>query len=276
MATANGSPIGVAGATFRADRRVWPLVWNVVSPRSDAVVIAELEICHSRPIAPTRRVALGGRNLPVDPAPGAGGVLLAGIVAHTAPGIDPELREDLMDVMNRLSRGGKVVQPRVRHRFQNDRVGLTVSRQQLVAFDGSLEFRFDDEKARPVQLALGALYAAGSLPVEVRQIVFESFEAALVWSRPVDGAFISYTMGGSSAAIDNELIRLRAWHDPVSWALEVLEIESSGEDLPSKRQVQRRFRSLLRDAHPDHGALDDGAAARIAELSEARRILLAS
>ncbi|MDH4277890.1 MAG: hypothetical protein OEW83_07380, partial [Acidimicrobiia bacterium] len=96
-----------------------------MSPRSDAVVIAELEICHSRPIAPTRRVALGGRNLPIDPVPGAGGVLLAGIVAHTAPGVDPELREDLMDVMDRLSRGVKVVQPRVRHRFQTDRVGLT-------------------------------------------------------------------------------------------------------------------------------------------------------
>lgn len=239
-------------------------------------MIAELEICHSRPIAPTRRVALGGRNLPVDPAPGAGGVLLAGIVAHTAPGVDPELREDLMDVMDRLSRGVKVVQPRVRHRFQTDRVGLTVSRQQLVAVDGVLEFRFDDEKARPVQLALGALYAAGSLPAEARRSVFGAFEAALVWSRPVDGAFITYMMGGSSTGLDDELIRLRAWHDPVAWALEVLEIERSGEDLPSKRHIQRRFRSLLRDAHPDHGAHDDGAAARIAELSEARRILLAS
>ena len=98
----------------------------------------------------------------------------------------------------------------------------------------------------------------------------------MVWSRPVDGAFIAYMMGGSSAGLDDELIRLRAWHDPVTWALEVLEIERSGEDLPSKRQIQRRFRSLLRDAHPDHGGHDDGAAARIAELSEARRILLAS
>lgn len=239
-------------------------------------MIAELEICHSRPIAPTRRVALGSRNLPVDPAPGAGGVLLAGIVAHNAPGVDAELREDLMDVMDRLSRGVKVVQPRVRHRFQTDRVGLTVSRQQLVAVDGSLEFRFDDENARPVQLALGALYAAGSLPVAARRIIFDASEPALVWSRPVDRAFIAYMMDGHTAGLDDELIRLRAWHDPVAWALEVLEIEGHGEDLPSKRQVQRRFRSLVRDAHPDHGGHDDGAAARIAELSEARRILLAS
>jgi hypothetical protein len=40
--------------------------------------------------------------------------------------------------------------------------------------------------------------------------------------------------------------------------------------------VQRRFRELLRAAHPDHGAAHDGAAQRIADLTEARRILLAS
>ena len=35
-----------------------------------------------------------------------------------------------------------------------------------------------------------------------------------------------------------------------------------------------RFRSLVREAHPDHGAADEGAAQRIADLPEARRILL--
>jgi hypothetical protein len=39
--------------------------------------------------------------------------------------------------------------------------------------------------------------------------------------------------------------------------------------------VQRRFRAALRDAHPDHGGVVDDAAQRIADLSEARRILLA-
>jgi hypothetical protein len=243
---------------------------------ADSVVVAELEICHSRPIAPTRRVALGQRNLPHDPAPGAGGVLLAGIVAHTAPGVDPELREDLIDVMDRLARGAKVVQPRVRHRFQHDRVGLTASRQQLVSDGAGLSFRFDDEKARPVQLALGAVYAAASLPGAVREVVFDSFQSALVWSRPVDGSFISYMMNGSASGIAADLSQLRAWHDPISWAMEILEIEANGEDLPSKRVVQRRFRSLLRAAHPDHGGHDEAAASRIAELSEARRILLAS
>jgi curved DNA-binding protein CbpA len=38
--------------------------------------------------------------------------------------------------------------------------------------------------------------------------------------------------------------------------------------------VNRRFRRLLRDAHPDSGGSATQAAARIAELAEARTILL--
>ena len=239
---------------------------------ADRIIVAELEICHSRPIAPTRRVALGSRNLPVDPPPGAGGVLLAGIVAHTAPNVAPELREDLVSVMETLAVGQRVVQPRVRHRFQSDRVGLTVSRQCLVAEGSSLAFEFEDESARPVQLALGALYAAASLPAVARVPVFDAIRSSLVWSRPVDNAFISWLMDGNSV----DLSDLHAWNDPVAWAMEILEIERSGEDGPSKRVVQRKFRSLLREAHPDHGGLTEGAASRIAELTEARRILLAS
>jgi curved DNA-binding protein CbpA len=38
--------------------------------------------------------------------------------------------------------------------------------------------------------------------------------------------------------------------------------------------VQRRFRRLIRLAHPDHGAESRGAAERMAELAEARELLL--
>ena len=38
--------------------------------------------------------------------------------------------------------------------------------------------------------------------------------------------------------------------------------------------VQRRFRRLVRLAHPDHGGESAGAAERMAELSEAREVLL--
>ncbi len=235
-------------------------------------MVAELEICHSRPIAPTRRIALGRRDLPVDPAPGAGGVLLAGIVAHTAPAVEPELREHLVTVLDTLAAGQRVIQPTVRHRFQRDRVGLTVSTQRLVADGPSLAFEFEDEAPRPVQLALGALYAAASLPAAATEPVFDAIRASLVWGRQVDASFISWLMDGNPA----DLADLQAWNDPVSWALEILGIDGVDTGGPPKRVVQRRFRSLLREAHPDHGGMTDEAASRIAELTEARRILLAS
>ena len=54
------------------------------------MLLAELEIWHSRPIAPTRRVALGRVVLPTDPAPGFGGLLLGAVVAAHMDAMDPE------------------------------------------------------------------------------------------------------------------------------------------------------------------------------------------
>ena len=45
------------------------------------MLLAELEVWHTRPAVPTRRIALGHMVLPVDPAPGFGGLLLGSIVA---------------------------------------------------------------------------------------------------------------------------------------------------------------------------------------------------
>ena len=55
-------------------------------------------------------------------------------------------------------------------------------------------------------------------------------------------------------------------------ALEVLGLTGLGDERP---EVQRSFRDNLLLAHPDQGGNSDGAAKRIAELTEARRILLA-
>jgi curved DNA-binding protein CbpA len=41
-----------------------------------------------------------------------------------------------------------------------------------------------------------------------------------------------------------------------------------------REDILRRFRRLIRLAHPDHGAAHGGAADRIVELGEARRVLL--
>ncbi len=43
---------------------------------------------------------------------------------------------------------------------------------------------------------------------------------------------------------------------------------------PGRSAIQRRYRELLMAAHPDHGGVAGDAAQRIADLTEARRILL--
>src|SRR5438270_597174 len=114
------------------------------------MLLAELEIRHSRAAVPTRRVALGERWLPAEPPPGPGGIVLGGLVAAHVDPIADDLRREL----------------------------------------------------RPLGFA--------------------------------------------------------------------------PDSDPGVDEVRRRFRSLVRDVHPDHGAEHEGAGLRILELTEARRILLSS
>ena len=74
----------------------------------------------------------------------------------------------------------------------------------------------------------------------------------------------------SSFALSSEAIG-----DPVSWALGVLDLrDGTAARGRCASRCSGPSATQLRDAHPDHGANDDGAAQRIAELTEARRILL--
>ncbi|HEX2023748.1 MAG TPA: hypothetical protein VHF00_03535, partial [Acidimicrobiales bacterium] len=95
------------------------------------MLLAELEIRHSRAVAPTRRVALGPHWLPTEPAPGYGGLLLGGIVAAHLGDVDPELRDEFLNLVDDLEAGRRISQPRLRHRFQTDVVGLDRSRHKL-------------------------------------------------------------------------------------------------------------------------------------------------
>ena len=86
------------------------------------MLLAELEIWHTRPLTPTRRVSLGHLVLPADPAPGFGGLLLAGVVARHAHEVDDELLPDVQRLIAQVERGERVAQPRLRHRFRRCRV----------------------------------------------------------------------------------------------------------------------------------------------------------
>src|SRR6056297_3250283 len=176
------------------------------------MVVAELEVFHSRPIAPTRRVVLGRLDLPVDPAPGFGGVLLGAVMAAHVPDIDPDFHDELLRLTFEVEEGRRISQPRLRHRLQSDTVGLQRSTHRLVGRGDRVTLDLSDDRGSPAQQVLAAVYAAGTLDAAVRG--------------------------------------------------------------PVMRTVRRRFRELLRAAHPDHGGARKAAAQRIADLTEARRILL--
>lgn len=237
------------------------------------MIVAELEIFHSRPIAPTRRVSLGKMHLPADPPPGFGGILLGGIVAANIREIDPDLVPDLLRLTTELEEGRRIPQPRLRYRFQEDKIGLQPSRHRLLGHGEALTFEFDDDNGVPPQQILGAVYAAGRLDRAVRPAVMAALRRAVRWEGGADDDLIA-TLAGVGRG---RPLSAQAFGDPVSWAVDVLGLDSTprnGGGRPVRGDVQRRFREELMAAHPDHGGSIDGAAQRIAELTEARRILL--
>jgi hypothetical protein len=237
------------------------------------VILAELEVFHSRPIAPTRRVALGPFLLPTDPSPGFGGILLAGIVAGHMDQLDPELFDDLHRLSLQLEAGQRIPQPRMRHRFQTDRIGLTRSVHRPLGQGEDLGFEFE-LKGAAAQHILAAVYAAGALPPQARSRVLGALRLAMRWTGPLDHRFVAHISGLDR----NRQWSAHAFHDPVRWAIDILGLTGERAHGPAPRPdrlaVQRQFRDLLRAAHPDHGGDTDDAASRIADLTEARRILL--
>jgi len=232
------------------------------------VVLAELELFCSRPHAPTRRVALGQSALPCEPSPGFGGVLLGGVVARFVADVDPELVPELEALTREVEAGRRISQPRLRFRLQVDTVGLNAVTHRLLGDGEMLSFEFD-ERGAPEQQILGAVYAAGTFAPQVRRPLMAIVRRAISWGGPVGAdliASLSGFRGGVSGARS-------AVGDPVKWALERLGFARDAL-APSSKEVQRNYRDRLREVHPDHGAAVDGAAQRIAELSEARRILI--
>ena len=232
------------------------------------MLVAELEVRHSRPFSPTRRVALGKLWLPASPAPGAGGVLLAGIVAAGMSALEGE--EDLLDrldaLLDDLEAGRRVVQPRVLYRFQTDVHGLDRSTHRLVAEGERLVLDIDDHGAVLPQV-LAAMYAAGKLSYAVRGQVFRLLRRATRWTGGVDDRLMQFLTGDEAASF-----RRRGMHHDERWALTVLGFGVSAE--PRRSEIQQRFRDLVREVHPDHGGESEGAGQRMVDLSEARRILL--
>ena len=230
-------------------------------------LLAEVEIFHSRTQSPTRRLSLGNLVLPVDPAPGLGGLLLGGIVAAHLHEVQEELVPDVHRLVLQVDRGDRVVQPRLMHRYQIDRQGLSRSRHRLVGDGEQLSYEFESNGSA-LQQVLGAIYSLERLDVLVRHALTPVLHKAMRWRGPIDTSFLSYLAGSATSSIT-------AMTDPRAWALELLGFPA-GTVSPSKRDVQRRYRESLRDVHPDHGGSVNDAGQRIEQLGEARRVLLAA
>jgi hypothetical protein len=228
------------------------------------MLLAELEVFHTRPAVPTRRVALGHLVLPVDPPPGFGGLLLGAVVANHVTGVSDELHGDVIRLVAEVERGDRIVQPRLRHRFQTDRHGLSHSRHRLIGQGDDIEFDFAATGSDLAQV-LGAIYAVERLDTTSRRLIAPVLQKAIRWRGPIGPALVAHLAGARSMA-------LTALADPRGWALDVLGFPVDGAT-PSKRDVTRQYRQRMRDVHPDHGGEASDASKAILELNEARRIL---
>lgn len=230
------------------------------------MLLAELEVWHSRPATPTRRISLGNLVLPVDPTPGFGGLLLGAVVAAHLGDIDDDLVADLHRLLGQVEQGERVVQPRLRHRYQVDRHGLGVSRHHLQGEGENVHFSFDTTGTGLAQV-LGAVYAIERLELSARRALIPVVRQAMRWRGPIGPSFVAYLAGSSASS-------LSAMADPRAWAFEVLGFPL-GTSRFTKKEVMARYRDQLRIVHPDHGGDEVDASKAIIDIAEARRILLA-
>jgi hypothetical protein len=251
------------------------------------VLLAELNVRHTRRHMPTRRVALDGAYLPTS-GPAHGATLLAAVVATNLPAIEEEGRELLPRLLHDARRGLAIPRIALRHRLQYDTHGLDRSRHRMLGEEGRIVVELDIHGA-PTPQILGAVMGAASLHVSGRGIALDAIRQVVDgrWGGLAPDVELRVVAEAMFNGIRPPLAAAGEWnHDAPPeellwrgvgpdqrWAMEVLGLRA-GMEL-ERDDVSRRFRRLLRDAHPDSGGVSEGAATRIAELTEARSILMA-
>jgi len=248
------------------------------------LLLAELTVRHTRRHMPTRRVALGDKVLPTG-HPGYGPLLLACVAATTVDGLDEEQAEALLPFLREARNGLSVPRRALRFRLQVDTEGLAYSRHRLLGEAGGVVAELDVHGHHPVPQLLGAVMAAAAMASYPRQLALRAIETAV--ERPgvlPDGITARWVTHVQQAAGDFRPRTAAApgkgraadlwWGMPAErrWAMEVLGFAPDAS--LEREEILRRFRRLVRLAHPDHGAAHGGAAERIVELGEARRVLL--
>jgi hypothetical protein len=243
------------------------------------LALAELEVRHTRRHQPTRRVAIPYARLPMDRGH-YGAVLLGCVVAATVDGLLEEQVQALPAFLAE-ARTGTITIPgrRLRFRLQTDVHGLARSRHRLFGEDHRLVVELDLHSQYPAPQLIGAVWAASQLATRPREMCLRAIERAIgapgLYPEEVT-VRIRTEIPASHIPFGPDAEPIADWtgiEGDLRWAMEVLGYGPS--DHPDRDDVQRRFRRLLRLAHPDHGGEADTAADRIDELGEARRTLLA-
>jgi hypothetical protein len=233
---------------------------------------------------PTRRVALDAGYLPMNGS-AHGGALLAAVVAEFVDGLDEEQRDVLPRLLHAARDGLSVPRIALRYRLQTDVHGLDRSRHRLLGEDGHLVVELDVHGAAAPQV-IGSVMAAAAMGASVRRRALRAVEAAIAQPGVIPEPLLVRRLlhgvpserpplagSGPRAAAAGEAARWAGIPAERRWAMEVLGL---GAGMTVDRSgVQQRFRRLVRLAHPDHGGASVGAAERIAELTEARELLLA-
>ncbi len=106
------------------------------------MILAELNIRHTRRHMPTRRVALDASYLPMNGS-AYGAALLSAVVAENIEGLDDEQRELLPRFMKAALDGFNVPRIGLRYRLQTDVHGLDLSRHRLLEDAGVLVVELD-------------------------------------------------------------------------------------------------------------------------------------
>lgn len=243
------------------------------------VLLAELNVRHTRRHMPTRRVALGDRILPTG-QPGYGPILLAAVAGAHVHGLDEEQEEAFGPFLRQAGGGLAIPRRALRFRLQTDTEGLALSRHRLLGVGGELVLELDIHGQYPVPQLLGAVMAAAAMAPYPRTLTLRAIAQAVECPGPPEGMEVRYATQAQARPRPPRGFRTLGGdgEDWVGvpperrWAMEVLGFGPEME--PARDEVLRRFRRLVRLAHPDHGGAHHFAAERIVELGEARRVLL--
>lgn len=237
---------------------------------------AQLEIFHSRPVVPTRRICLGSQimdkhSISDQSDLSLGGLLLACVAGRHASSIHPDLWEDVELLINNTARNRRTPQPFMRFRLQTDRIGLTKTTHTIAQLkDGTFKLNLANARGSSVQQFLGALYVAGTLENKARVSCMSAIRKAISWWGSDMDRLIEYLLDSRSVMSQESSLS-------ISKALEVLGIDPDKlVENPTGSEIQRHFRQKLWSIHPDRGGDPAIASQLIPELAEARRILLSS